>query len=216
MHGAVFYKLQNGQKRSCSGTVVHSQYGSMVWTAGSCVADAANHRFWNDVVFVPGYKNGDAPFGRWPAEYVFAKTDFIQHGNQKLDYGAIVTGKRQVDGHLRSLEAVVGSKRIEFNQPRSLSLSLFGYPDNATFDGKREFRCDAKSDGTDDPGGAGRKTTRLPCPASSASKGAGWVDGGSLFSVTAYTHSNDHGHVFGPYFDEQAKSLYDLAAERQP
>ncbi|MGH2924694.1 MAG: hypothetical protein ACRDK1_01835, partial [Solirubrobacterales bacterium] len=70
--------------------------------------------------------------------------------------------------------------------------------------------------GTDDPGGAGRPATRLPCPAASASRGAGWEDGDSLFSVTSYTRKTDTGHVFGPYLDNQAKELFDFASTFKP
>jgi hypothetical protein len=216
MHGVVFSTLPSGDKRTCSGTVVHSTYKSMVWTAGSCLADPTSHRFLTSIVFAPGYRNGDAPFGRWSARTVFVKTDFIQNGNRRLDYGGIVVGKRDINGKTRALEGVVGGLRLEFNKRRNRNLSVFGYPAKGPFDGKREYRCDAKPGGTDDPDGAGPRPSRLPCPARSASPGAGWVDGDALFSVTSYTKRNDPGHIYGPYFDAQAKSLYDLAASYKP
>jgi V8-like Glu-specific endopeptidase len=216
MHGVVFSTLPNGHTRTCSGTVVHSRYKSLVWTAGSCLADPATHRFSTKVVFVPGYRNGEAPFKRWSAVSLFVKSDFIQNGNRKLDYGGIVVGKGKLNGHTRSLEGVVGSLSLEFNKSRNRTLSAFGYPVHDPYDGKREYRCTAKPDGTDNPGGAGPNASRLPCPAKSASPGAGWVDGDFLFSVTGYTRDNDRQHVFGPYFDHQAKSLYDTAAAQKP
>ena len=216
MHGAVFSTLPNGHTRTCSGTVVHSEYKSLVWTAGSCLADPATHRFSTKVVFVPGYRNGEAPFKRWSAKSLFVKSDFIQNGNRKLDYGGIVVGKRELNGHARSLEGVVGSLNLEFNKSRNRTLSVFGYPVHDPYDGKREYKCNGKPDGTDNPGGTGANASRLRCPANSASPGAGWVDGDFLFSVTSYTRANDGHHVFGAYFDDQAKSLYDSAASHKP
>ncbi|MGH2924692.1 MAG: trypsin-like serine peptidase, partial [Solirubrobacterales bacterium] len=144
MHGVVFYKLASGGKRTCSGTVVDSRYKSLVWTAGSCVADSAAQRFRSGVVFVPGYRRGDAPFGRWSAKSLFVKTDYIQNGNPKLDYGGILVEKRKVNGHTRTLQGTVGSLGIEFNKSRDRSLDAFGYPDNNTYDGQRELRCAAR------------------------------------------------------------------------
>lgn len=216
MHGVVFSTLPNGHTRTCSGTVVHSKYKSLVWTAGGCVADPATHRFLTKVVFVPAYRDGEAPFKRWSAKALFAKSDFIQNGNRKLDYGGILVERRELNGHTRSLEGVVGSLNLEVNKWRNRTLNAIGYPVHSPYDGKREYRCTAKPDGTDSPGGTGPRTSRLPCAANSASPGAGWVDGENLFSVTGYTHSNDPGHVFGAYFDDQAKALYDFAAAQKP
>jgi hypothetical protein len=216
MHGVVFYTLPSGGKRTCSGTAVDSKYKSLVWTAGSCLADSTTHRFRTTIVFVPGYRSGDAPFGRWSAKSLFVKTDYIQNGNAKLDYGGILVEKREVNGHTRTLQGTVGALRLEFNKSRGRSLDVFGYPDNETYDGEREYRCSAQPSGTDDPGGAGRAATRLPCPAASASRGAGWVDGDFLFSVTSYTRKVDPSHIFGPYFDDQAKQLFDFASTFKP
>ncbi|MFN8161801.1 MAG: hypothetical protein U0R52_12245 [Solirubrobacterales bacterium] len=216
MHGAVIATLPGGAKRVCSGTVVHSTYGSMVWTAGSCVVDRTVPMLLDKVVFVPAYHDGAAPFGRWSAEYVFTKTDFLRNGNRRLDYGGLVVGKRKINGHTRTLESVVGALRLEFEKSRNRKLSVLRYPDRGPLHGKREFRCEARPDGTDDPAGSGPGPTRLPCPARFASPGAGWVDGNALFSVTAYTKPDDHDHFYAPYLDAQARTLYEAAADLEP
>src|SRR5439155_15822696 len=63
--GRVFF-LFNGAKASCSGDAVTSGNKSVVITAGHCVKYQGTwHTNW---VFVPGYNNGNAPYGEWPAK----------------------------------------------------------------------------------------------------------------------------------------------------
>ncbi|MFE1177162.1 trypsin-like serine peptidase, partial [Streptomyces sp. NPDC058773] len=62
--GRVFFTYQ-GRNASCSGDAVTSGNKSTVITAGHCVKlQGAWHTNWT---FVPGYHDGQAPYGKWPA-----------------------------------------------------------------------------------------------------------------------------------------------------
>ena len=62
--GKVFFSAPDGDY-VCSGTAVSSRNESVVWTAGHCAANPGAKSFYNDHwIFVPGYDNGKAPFGK--------------------------------------------------------------------------------------------------------------------------------------------------------
>src|SRR5207302_754396 len=119
--GRVFF-LFNGAKASCSGDAVTSGNKSVVITAGHCVKYQGTwHTNW---VFVPGYNNGNAPYGEWPAKATLTTPQWESNEDLNYDVGAAVVN--QVNG--QSLTDVVGGQGIAFNQNRNQDMHGFGYP----------------------------------------------------------------------------------------
>jgi hypothetical protein len=78
-------------------------------------------------VFVPGYRNGSAPYGRWYAKERWSNEAWIDSGDKGYNYGAVVfypnaSGQRLVD--------VVGANGIRWNEPVERYTYTFGYPSN--------------------------------------------------------------------------------------
>ncbi len=209
-HGKVFFTIPGQGDFVCSGTAVNSRNRSVVWTAGHCVFDAGpsnqgyTNRYSTNFIFVPAYRDGAAPFGRWAARRLATTDAWMDGANLKYDLGAAVVRKHS-DGRL---QRVVGARGIGFDQPRDQALQAIGYPQELPFNGRREFRCSGAPVGTDDPGGAGPRTTRIRCDMTGGSSGGGWIAGSTLVSVTSYGYATDPGFLYGPYMNSTAKELY--------
>lgn len=219
-HGKVFFTIPKGTEAGdyvCSGTAVNSKNRSLVWTAGHCVYDfeaADPGGFSTNFIFVPGYKDGIAPYGEWPAKKLGTTAGWKTEGNIRFDLGAAVV---TTDATGRKLQDVVGATGIGFNQPRVQTLQAFGYPavmPPLEFTGEREFRCTGEPFGVDRPSGTiGPATTGIECDMTAGSSGGGWVGGTTvpiLLSVTSYGYPTELDHLYGPYMSAGAKQLYKL------
>lgn len=222
-HGKVFFTLTGGSQSGdyvCSGTVVTSNARSLVWTAGHCVDGSdAGAGFATNWQFVPGYRNGERPFGTWPATALLTTDRWRDQADVRLDLGAALLAR---DGEGRGIEDVLGARQIAFNQGREAPVSVFGYPAQANllsvpprieFDGERLFRCDSPVTGDDSPPGEGPSTVQVGCDMTAGASGGGWViDGGRVNGLTSYTYVGDGSHLYGPYFGSAARALYERAS----
>ena len=219
-HGKVFFTIPKGSEAGdyvCSGTAVNSKRRSLVWTAGHCVYDfeaADPGGFSTNFIFVPGYKDGVAPYGEWPAKKLGTTVGWKSAGNIRFDLGAAVV---RTDATGAKLQDVVGATGIGFNQPRAQTLQAFGYPavqPPLEFTGEREFRCTGRPFGVDRPSGTvGPATTGIECDMTAGSSGGGWIGGTTapiLLSVTSYGYPTELDHLYGPYMSTGAKALYKL------
>ena len=203
-HGKVFFSLGSADY-VCSGTVVAAAADGVAFTAGHCVNDpgvgwAAN---W---AFVPGYRNGTAPFGVFAAKNLWASSAWIQAENRNYDLGAAVLA---TNGSGQTAEAAVGARGIAFNQDKYQHYTSWGYPAAPPFTGGLLYTC--TSDWVmDDP----YPTDAAPpmginCDMTGGSSGGAWVIGDQYVnSVNSFGYSSYPGIMFGPYFGEVARSLY--------
>jgi hypothetical protein len=216
VHGKVFFTISDGSDPGnflCSGTAVRSPSHTLVWTAGHCVHDLIEFGggFATNFEFVPGYENGQRPFGEWVAKDLFTTDGFANNGNEKLDLGAAVM-RRDDDG--RGIQDVIGSRGIAFNQSRNQTFKAFGYPAVSTlfrpdFDGQRLYTCTSPRIGDDDPGGGGPETIQIDCDMTGGASGGGWViDDQFVNSVTVYGYNFDFNSLYGPYLGTTAQNLY--------
>lgn len=221
VHGKVFsFDEELGVERHCSGTLVEAANRSVVITAAHCMHSgppggvfegSGYHQEWS---FAPGYPNGaGAPI---EAVELLVLGGFASEENQRLDVGAAVLAR---DGKGRWLQDVHGGRAIAFNQPRDQAYRAYGYPSASPFDGRSLWACDSAYGGDDpDPAppgtsGAGPDPISIGCDMNQGASGGGWVGGqGTLASVSAYGRSNHPEIVYGPYFGESVKALYDAAA----
>jgi len=205
--GRVFF-LFNGQKASCSGDAVTSTNGSVVVTAGHCVKYQGTwHTQW---VFVPGYDNGSAPYGQWPAKSTLTTPQWEASEDINYDVGMAVVsplnGQRLTD--------VVGAQGIAFNQPKNQSMYTFGYPAAAPYDGTKLIYCSGNTFTdfllTKDHG--------MSCNMAGGSSGGPWflsfseaTGAGVQASVNSFGYNFLPGYMFGPYFGADAQNLYNRA-----
>ncbi|MCZ4605741.1 hypothetical protein O3S80_18685 [Streptomyces sp. Lzd4kr] len=67
----MFFQNAAGATSSCSATVANSRNKSVVLTAARCVVDPATGNGCRKWVFIPGYSQGERPFGTFTAKKLF-------------------------------------------------------------------------------------------------------------------------------------------------
>jgi V8-like Glu-specific endopeptidase len=204
--GRVFFTYQ-GRQASCSGNAVTSGNKSTVVTAGHCVKlDGAFHTNW---VFVPGYNNGNAPFGTWTARATMATPQWVASEDINYDVGAAVVN--QLNG--QSLTDVVGGQGIAFNQARGHAMYAFGWPAAAPYDGTKQIYCSGTTFNAFLSNGIG-----MTCDMTGGASGGPWFLQFSEASGTGVLNSVNSAKInfiptwmFGPYFGTDAQNLYNTA-----
>ena len=208
--GRVFF-LFNGAKASCSGDAVTSGNKSVVITAGHCVKYQGTwHTNW---VFVPGYDNGNAPYGEWAASQTLTTPQWEASEDLNYDVGAAVVnplnGKRLTD--------VVGGQGIAFNQPRKQNMYAFGYPAEGKYDGTKLDYCSGRTFvdfvSSNDNG--------MRCDMTGGSSGGPWLlnfdpatGTGVQNSLNSFGYTFLPGYMFGPYFGSDVQALYNAAQSK--
>jgi V8-like Glu-specific endopeptidase len=205
--GRVFFTMGDRQA-SCSGDAVTSDNGSTVITAGHCVKYQGNwHTNW---VFVPGYHDGEAPYGKWSADKTMSTPQWEASEDMNFDVGAAVV--KPLDG--KKLTDVVGGQGLSFNAPYNTTMYSFGFPAADPYDGEKLIYCS----GTSFQDFLLTKDHGLSCNMTGGSSGGPWFtefDEGSgtglQASVNSFGYTFLPDTMFGPYFGEDAKKLYETA-----
>ncbi|MDO0912293.1 peptidase [Streptomyces sp. DT2A-34] len=205
--GRVFFSYQ-GRTASCSGNAVTSANKSTVITAGHCVKlEGAWHTNW---VFVPGYHDGQAPYGRWTASKTLSTPQWTASEDINYDVGAAVVAP--LDGKL--LTDVVGGQGLAFNTGYNLRMYSFGFPAAAPYDGEKFIYCSGTTNRdfllSDDHG--------MNCNMTGGSSGGPWftqfnesTGTGLLSSVNSFKYNFLPNRMYGPYFGTDAQNLYQTA-----
>src|SRR5918997_4338141 len=84
-HGKVFF-TDSGVNYVCSGTAL---VGDVVWTAGHCVNEGPG-AFYTNFMFVPAYRDGQAPYGQFAAPTLMTPERWRLTGQYGVDVGAAV------------------------------------------------------------------------------------------------------------------------------
>ena len=210
--GKVFFEGTNGGYYMCSGAIVTSDTADLVVTAAHCVFDTESGAWLNsNWVFIPGYSNGNRPYGTWPARNFLTLTSWTN--NRYFDHDVGFVALSTLDG--RHIQHVLGSQGIGFNFARLQHTFAFGYPGN--LDGGNYLKSCVGN--AENPSGASDyHGQRLWCNMGGGSSGGPWLQNvdesngvGYVTSVNSFRIGSAPDHMFGPYFDSTIGSLYDSA-----
>ena len=170
-----------------------------------------------DLVFVPAYDEGNAPFGVYPV-YRVATTQSWQKGD--IDHDAAMIIVHPADQ--KRVQDVVGGLGLEWGRtPASGYLvRAIGYPANPPYDGSTQRYCDGETfddtRDTDEPYAIG-----LACDMGSGSSGGPWVtDSSSMGEVanglTSYGYVAEPGTFYSPSFGSFVGELYQQTESIRP
>ena len=145
----------------CTASVVHSPQRNLVVTAAHCL-DGDEDR---DLVFVPGYRDGRAPYGIWEIRRSFLPDGWSEGQDEDSDVAFAVVEDR--DG--KGVEDVVGADRFVAGMATgATAVTVTGYPDS------RELPVSC----TNKPTPHSRTQQRIECPGlSGGTSGSPWVNG---------------------------------------
>ncbi|WP_284574965.1 serine protease [Streptomyces sp. 2P-4] len=127
--GALFSPGGDGDgPHHCSGVVVHAPGGDLVATAAHCV-----HRpllgFRTNLVFVPGYRDGQAPHGVWVPTRIHVHPRWA--ASQDPDHDIAFLRVRRPGRPGERLEDTAGAYPVRFGAGLPLPARLVGYPGGA-------------------------------------------------------------------------------------
>lgn len=205
--GRVFFTFQ-GRTASCSGDAVTSRNASTVITAGHCVKYQGSwHTNW---VFVPGYHDGQAPYGKWSATKTLSTPQWVAGEDINYDVGAAVVAP--LDG--KKLTDVVGAQGVQFNGGYNKAMYAFGFPAASPYDGSKLVYCSGNTSKdflfSGDHG--------MSCDMTGGSSGGPWFASfdesagtGLQASVNSFGYTFLPNTMFGPYFGDEIKNLYQQA-----
>ncbi|SMG44144.1 trypsin-like serine peptidase [Agreia pratensis] len=203
--GRVFYTL-NGADHACSANVVQSANRSTVATAAHCMTGDGG--FSVNSVFVPGYENGEAPYGSWPVVAGEIAGGFTENNaDQADDTGFLVVAHNDDDADIVS---VVGGSPVLFNQSPTQEGSVFGYPAAGRFNGETLQTCSGQFEAF-----ANLQQIDLPCDMNEGVSGGPMFEGdspeGAQFANEDARYE-DYSHIIGPIWQDNEESAYNLAA----
>jgi len=211
--GRVFWQVGTDYY-SCSAAVVTSNSSDLISTAGHCVYDTTTKTWYNNNnwVFLPGYSNGNATYGKWSMRRVIVLQAWTSSSD--FNYDVAFVALSTLNG--QHIQSKVGSQGLGFNYPRSAYIYSFGYPININ-SGLTLQKCEgytSKSQWTQN----GYVGQGLSCNMGGGCSGGPWLQNvvdttgiGYVTSVNSFSISNVLNVINGPYFDSNTKYLYQSA-----
>ena len=215
-NGAVFIVLGHGEGFArCSGTSVNAPNLSVVITAGHCVNSGGPDGEWYDHkwVFVPGYHNGERPFGVFAARWIgstprgstlLMRTTTSAPPSSRATNAASVSAPPPVPTASPGACPLASSStstairwRLPLTAPpgRLCSQTPYEGHDVASFFWP------------------GPLNLAVQCNVTGGASGGGWtIAGGLLNGITTYGYPSDPATDFGPYFGRAIARLYSRAA----
>lgn len=208
------YVMTSAGPGQCSASTVGSGKRRLVMTAGHCVhGGQGSGWFWN-FVFVPRFRQGSEPFGRFVAGNLTSRTAWVNNSNRDEDMGIAIMNNGGVWG--AKVVDTVGGMGLRWNWGYGVSVTILGYPAAGGFPGDVQYYCQS---GTWNGHG---QQVRAWCNMTQGSSGGPWLMAyddssglGYTNSVVSHRHS-DPSQMDGPYFDNDIKSLYDFAEGLSP
>lgn len=199
--GPLFYTGQGSPGHGCTASVVHSPRGDLVVTAAHCVHQGG---FRTDLAFVPGYRDGEAPYGVWVPTSVDISPEWAEDRNP--DHDVAFLRVRRV-GDDTPVERITGAERIRFSPAPDRPTRVIGY----AVGGERPLACQNSTERF------GRTQLRFPCQGlpNGTSGGPFLTDvdpATGLGTLTGVLGGHDEGgdeqNSYSAYFGEHIAKLY--------
>ena len=115
--------LNVGGGHFCTASVVSSPAGDLAVTAAHCVTGKTT-----PLAFVPGYPDGQAPYGTWLVTRVF--TDATWTASQNPDDDVAFLQLAPASGGV-SVQSVTGAEQLGTGAPQRDHVTVIGYPDGS-------------------------------------------------------------------------------------
>ncbi|MBO1416923.1 serine protease [Streptomyces sp. FH025] len=203
--GAVFTRNADGD-HFCTASVVDSAGLNLVVTAAHCVWDPKIGQR-SDLVFVPGYRNGDTPSGVWPLVAVTVDDGWKDHADPDMDVAFAVVQAQNG----RQVQQVLGANRLGVNRGYRLPVRVTGYP------GSSDVPITCSNTTTEQS----PTQLRIDCPDyTGGTSGSPWVTDfdpstrtGSVVGVIGgyQEGGNSPDTSYSSYFGDRVQALYDRA-----
>jgi len=186
--------------------VVDSPGQNLIVTAAHCVYDPGSGAR-TDLVFVPGYRDGDTPDGVWPLTAVTVDPSWQGGGDPDMDV-AFATVEAQGG---RQVQQALGANRLGTGKGYRLPVKVTGYPSS----GDAPITC------ADLTSRQSATQLRIDCPTTpGGTSGSPWITdldpnthtGTVVGVIGGYQEGgNTPDTSYSSYFGDQVRSLYQRA-----
>ena len=124
--GALFEHDESGN-HFCTASVVSSPGKDLLITAAHCIHGGKGSGYRSDIVFIPGYRDGQEPFGVWTPARLIVAPQWADSSDPDFDVGFVVLQPN--DG--RNIEQVLGANRLMTDTRYRYLVHVTGYPSSA-------------------------------------------------------------------------------------
>jgi Trypsin-like peptidase domain len=193
--GKVFFTLDKTDY-VCTGVAVDSPHADLVLTAAHCVSDGAG-RWATNWMFVPGYRDGIAPYGVYAAHRFFVSSHWP--ASEQYDFAFV-----QVTRALPARLPVAFTGRAP-----GAGTYVFGYPAEPPYTGLYPNYCAGRAQPA--PGGS----ASMPCSMTAGDSGGPWFAGfrprsgaGTVVAVSTYKLRDDMRVLYSAVLGADARSVY--------
>jgi V8-like Glu-specific endopeptidase len=121
-----------GQGHYCTGSVVNSPEGDVIVTAAHCVYDSSG--VYTDIAFVPGYHDGQDPYGVWIPSAVVVAPQWASGSDPNYDLAFVIVHEA---GSSAKIQDVVGGDQLGLGPGYADLTQVIGYPENT----EQPIRC---------------------------------------------------------------------------
>ncbi len=206
--GALFEQDASGD-HFCTASVVASPGRDLLITAAHCINGGKGGGYRQDIVFIPGYRDGQAPSGIWAPAQLIVAPQWESSSDPDFDVGFVVLEP----DHGKNIEQVLGADQLGIDPGYRNQVRVTGYPASAdapiTCTGwtsqqspsQLRFECDGFTGGTS---GSPWVTRVDPQTGTGTIVGVlgGYQEGGSTAAIS-----------YSPYLGEQVEQLYRQAVK---
>jgi V8-like Glu-specific endopeptidase len=123
--GALF-TAGSGGDHFCTASVVASPGRDLLITAAHCLSSGNGAGYRPDIVFVPDYRDGQAPLGVWKPKRLLVAPKWLQSADPDLDVGFVVL--EPLDG--KNIQEIVGGNKLAVDSGYRYPVRVTGYPDS--------------------------------------------------------------------------------------
>ena len=124
--GALFEQDANGV-HFCTASVVASPGQDLLVTAAHCINPGDGSGYTQNIVFVPGYRDGTTPYGIWTPERLLVAPQWANSADPDYDVGFVVL--KPLGGE--NIQQLLGANRLGFDSGYHYLVKVTGYPSSA-------------------------------------------------------------------------------------
>ena len=124
--GALFEHDASGE-HFCTASVVTSPGEDLLITAAHCINGGDGSGYLQDIVFIPGYRDGAAPYGIWTPQRMLVAPQWANSADPDFDVGFVVL--QPYDGE--NIQQVLGASQLGFDSGYQHLVRVTGYPSSA-------------------------------------------------------------------------------------
>ncbi|CAB4495377.1 hypothetical protein RhiirA5_375781 [Rhizophagus irregularis] len=121
------FMSKNGEDFVCTASVINTDDGNIGVTAAHCLYDHNTQSYFDNVMFSPGYDNGQpGPLGKIPIAKMVVTNEFLNHNDDEFDWGMMLFNFNMQGLPLKYFTGALG---WIFQPGNNVPTTIQGYPD---------------------------------------------------------------------------------------